>query len=198
MATKPPVIKFEKEKLLGYLPLASQIALILFFLFFIFFPQIGKIGKVSKEIKEKSSSLTLLERGSQDMSKLKKDLSTLESKAEELDQRLPLLVETNILIDSLKAITQESRIKFTSIEPMAANKFDLPDSLDTYYELPIRIKLICGFFETIDFMKKIERSKRLMKISSLSIKGNPGDVWNHSVELVISTFAKENKKGTDK
>ena len=198
MATKTPTIKFDKEKLLGFVPLALQATLVLTFLLFILMPQLKKIGSASREIKEKDTSMTVLKRGSQDMSKLKKDLDALEAKAIELDQRLPSLAETNMLIDSLKAITQESKLKFTSIEPMASIKSEITESGDAYYELPIRIKLTCGFFEATDFLNKIEGNKRLMKISGLAVRTNPGDPWSHYVEIVISTFAKENKKDSKK
>lgn len=198
MAVNTQSIKLDKEKFLVYLPLALQATIILVFLAFVLLPQIKKIGRFSGEIKEKSNSITILERGSQDMSKMKEGLAALEAKAAKLDQSLPLLVGTTMLIDSLKAITEESKIKFTSIEPMPSIKFELSKSGDVYYELPIKIKLITGFFETEDFINKIESNKRPMKISALAIRINPADIWKHNVEIVISTFARENKKDSKK
>ncbi|MDP3143145.1 MAG: type 4a pilus biogenesis protein PilO [Candidatus Omnitrophota bacterium] len=198
MAVNTQAIKINKEKLLAYLPLALQATIILVFLILVLSPQIKKIGMLSREIKEKGNSITILERGSKDMSKMKQSLAVLEAKAAELEQKLPLLAETSMLIDSLKAITEESKIKFSSIEPMPSIKFELSKTGDVYYELPIKINLITGFFETKDFINNIESNKRPMKISALAIRTNPADTWRHNVEIVISTFARDSKKDNKK
>lgn len=193
MATKPIPIKIDKEKLMSFIPLVLQVSMILIFLVFILFPQTKKFSRLSSEIKIKKNSLAIVQRGVQDVAKLQQDLAALEDRAAEYEKQLPILIETNMLIDSLKAITEESKLKFVSIEPMVSKKFELAESNDVYYELPVSIKLSCGFFETVDFVKKIETNKRLMKISELAIRSNPADTWNHQVEVVISNFARTQK-----
>lgn len=175
---------------MAFVPKSLQAGLVVLFLIFIFFPQMRKISRIYGEIKEKSDIMVVKERTYFDMSRSKRELAELEKKAEEYDRRLPVLVETNMLIDSLKAITQQSRLKFTSIEPIGIVNFDLLETGDYYYELPIRIKLRCGFFDLLDFAQRIEASKRLMKVSALSIKSNPENPWEHNVEIVISNFAR--------
>lgn len=193
MAVKAPPIKIDREKLMVYLPRILQIGVILFFLIFVLAPLTKKISRVSNDLKEKNDLFIIKQRTYYDLSKLKKDLSGLEKQAAEYDQRLPPVVETNMLIDSFRDITRESRLKFTSIEPMTSVKFELPDTGDFYYELPIRIKLKCSFFELVDFINRIEKNKRLMKISSLQIRANAGTPWDHQVEIVFSNFARANK-----
>jgi len=193
MAVKTQPVKIDREKLMAHLPLILQIAVVLFFLIFVLIPLAGKIYRVNNDLKEKNDLLTIKQRTYYDLSKLKNDLSGLEKRAAEYDQRLPPVVETNMLIDSFQDITRESKLKFTSIEPMALVKFELPDTGDFYYELPIRIKLKCGFFELVDFINRIEKNKRLMKVSSLQIRSNTGTPWDHQVEIVVSNFARANK-----
>jgi Tfp pilus assembly protein PilO len=187
-------IKIPTEKLLAFVPLLLQIVIALFFLIVVIVPLGGKIYRLSNEIREKNNQLTLRERTNYDLTKLKKELSILEGGAAEYDRRLPAVVETNMLLDSFKAVTRETKLKFTSIEPMESVEFALPGTADTYYELPIRIKLQCGFFELVDFISRIESNKeRLMKVRSLAIKTNPENSWNHNVEIVISNFARARK-----
>ena len=192
MAIKPQPVKIDKEKLMAYLPRILQIAVVLFFLIFVLAPLGKKLYQAHNDFKEKGNLITIKERADYDLSKLKKELSELERQATVYNQRLPPAVETNMLIDSFKDITRESKLKFISIEPLASVKFELPDTGDFYYELPIRIKLKCGFFELVDFINRIEKSKRLMKVSSLAIRSSPGSPWDHEVEIVISNFARTN------
>lgn len=197
MDTKKQLLKIEKEKLLAFVPKTLQAGLILLFALLVFIPQGRKISRIYGEIKEKSDIMVTTERTYFDLSKLKKELVDLEKKAAEYDRRLPVLVETNMLIDSLKAITRQSRLKFTSIEPVGIVNFDLPDTGDYYYELPIKIKLKCGFFDLLDFMERIEASKQLMEITALAIKSNTESPWEHDVEIVISNFARTNNPNAE-
>src|SRR3989338_4370245 len=112
MAIKTQNIKLEKEQLLAYIPRLSQAAVVLIFIFLV-----RKIAQFNRDIKERESSLVVKERGYYDATELKKDLLVLEKEAQEDDRRIPYLIETNMLIDSLKAITREARLKFISIEP---------------------------------------------------------------------------------
>jgi len=196
MGIKPAEIKIDQERLMSLAPLLIQGAIILFFVFLVLIPQLKKIGSLSTQIKEKRDSLILMERGSSDMVNKKKKIADLEKKAADYEQRLPVLLETNMLIDSVRAITQESKLKFSSIEPMSPVRFELPDSKEVYFELPIKIRLRCSFFEMVDFFKKIETSKRLMKISMFSVQANPQNPWEHEVEVTISNFSRSNKENS--
>jgi Tfp pilus assembly protein PilO len=197
MASNAQAIKLVQEKLAAYLPRFAQLLVFALFLFLVFIPQGIGLYDLNSRLNQKKGSIVLSERGYYDATQLKKDLAVLGEEADKLDKRFPSLLETNMLIDSLKTITKEARLKFISIEPKERIKFELPGSADLYYELPIRIQLKCGFFELVGFIKKIEDAKRLMKVTSLSIKSNPQNEWDHDVEVVISNFARGNPKGEE-
>ncbi|MFZ5800468.1 MAG: type 4a pilus biogenesis protein PilO [Candidatus Omnitrophota bacterium] len=197
MDTKKSPLKINREKLLTFVPKFLQVALTLLFIILVFIPQGRKILRIYGEIREKSDIMVTKERTYFDLVKLKKELVDLEKQAADYDRRLPVLVETNMLIDSLKAITRQSRLKFTSIEPIGVVNFDLPETGDYYYELPIRIKLKCGFFDLLDFMQRIEVSKQLMKVTALAVKSDPESPWEHNVEIVISNFARTNNPAVE-
>ncbi|HOX55040.1 MAG: type 4a pilus biogenesis protein PilO [Candidatus Omnitrophica bacterium] len=179
----------DKEKIKPYLPFIIAIVLIILFLYFIFLPQNKKMQNLSSKVTNKKQLFFQAERAAQDINTLNNNIVSLEKEIAQLEEKLPEQIEASLLIDTLKDITQESKIQFVSIEPKNTKKYEQPDQKQVYLELPITVRLKCGFNELIGFVKKIESSKRLMKISDLKIRGNPQDMWGHDVEVTISTFS---------
>lgn len=191
IGTKP--IQLNKEELMKFIPSAISVSAILFLVFILILPQSSKLISFSKELLEKRNAVILAERGSLNFQEVKKTIIELEKKASQLEKGLPQQIETTLLIDTLKDITEESQLKFSSIEPMPQKRYELKGQEDFYLELPIKVKLNCTFFDLITFLEKIENSPRLMKLSDLSISSNPQNAWEHNVEVTISTFASGRK-----
>ncbi|MDP2940174.1 MAG: type 4a pilus biogenesis protein PilO [Candidatus Omnitrophota bacterium] len=189
MAQIPKSFNFNKEQFLTFLPLIICFFVIILFLLFLIPSQMKKVSTLSAQLTDKKNSLTLVERGSKSLSEAKKEIIEMGKRIVQLEKKLPKQIETTLLIDTLKDITEEARLKFSSIEPLAQRNFELKGQDEFYVELPIAVKLKCTFFDLIDFIHKIENSARLMKISKFTIRDNPQDVWEHNVELSISTFA---------
>jgi Tfp pilus assembly protein PilO len=189
MAISPKTIKFGKEELLASLAPISSILAIIFILFVLILPQVTKIISLTKEIKDKRSTLIMAEQGSKNLQESRKEIVSLEKKIAELEKRLPREIQTTLLIDTLKDITEEAKLKFASIEPLPQRNYEIKGLDEFYLGLPIKVKLNCTFSDLIKFIQKIENSSRLMKISELTIKNNPQNIWEHNVELAISTFA---------
>jgi len=179
----------DKEKIKPYLPFVVVVILIVLFLYFIFLPQNKKMQDLSSRVENKKQLFFQAERAAQDIDTLNKNIVNLEKEIVQLEERLPEQLEASLLIDTLKDITRESKIQFVSIEPKNIKKYEQTDQKQVYLELPIMVRLKCGYNELSDFIKKIESSKRLMKLSDLRIHGNPQDMWGHDVEVTISTFS---------
>ena len=60
----------------------------------------------------------------------------------------------------------------------------------SFVELPVQVKLRCGYYDLVDFLKKIEQADQLMKISNIQVKNNPSHNWEHTVEFAISAFSR--------
>ncbi len=193
MAQGLKAINFDKEQLLAFLPLILSLLAIIFILFVLILPQGGKVFSLSKELGEKRSALIQAERGLKNFEGTKKEIVELEKKIAEMEKRLPKQIEATLLIDTLKDITEEAKLKFSSIEPMAQKDYELKGQEEFYVELPIRVKLKCNYMDLLKFIQKIEHSSRLMKIRELAIKNNLADIWEHNVELIISTYATSRK-----
>jgi len=192
MTNKLP-INISKEQLamlLPFAPFAVLVLIIIIFFSFIFLPLNRKLSDLKTQIRSKESVLVRFERSGVDFNKLTTDIKELEVKITEYEKKLLEGKQADILIDTLKDITAESYIKFSSIEPQTPKKFSLTKQKDIYFELPIKVKLKSGYYELIDFLAKIEKAGRLMKITDLEIKGSSGNIWEHSVLLLISTFSR--------
>ncbi len=193
MAINVKQIKLNKEQLLSFLPIIVSALAIIFIVFVLILPQINRLSLFSKEIVNKKQTLDLAGKGSLNFQEAKNEIAGLEKKIEELEKKLPSQIETTLLIDTLKDITEVSKLKFSSIEPLPARNFELKGQEEFYVELPINVRLNCSYVDLIKFIQKIENSTRLMKISELTVSGNTQNIWEHSVELVISSFAKGKK-----
>lgn len=190
MAKQKQVIdKIEIERIKPYFPFTAMVIAIILFFNFIFMPQKRTLSDLSSKVKTKKDLFSQAEATAQSIDKLNASIDNLEKEIRELEERLPEQIEANLLIETLKDITKGSKIQFISIEPKKPEKFEMAGQQQVYLELPIMVRLKSGYDELSDFIKKIESSKRLMKVSSLKIRADPSNVWEHSIELTISTFS---------
>jgi type IV pilus assembly protein PilO len=181
--------KIDKDKIKSYLPFVIFFIVIVLFFNYIFMPQKRKLNELSSKVKNKKELLSQVEVTAQNIDELTKSIKQLEKEIAELEDRLPEQIEAKLLIETLKDITKGSRIQFVSIEPKKLEKLELAEQQQIYLELPIRVRLRCSYDELTGFIKKIENSKRLMKVSELKIKAHPQNIWEHNIELIISTFS---------
>lgn len=154
-------------------------------------PSLRTLLKLSHDIQEKENIVINVTRNSANFSKTKTQIRDLLKKATELEGKLPTRTNTNLIFDTLQEITKRSKLKFSSLDPLPIKKHTLEQTNDLFVELPVRIRLNCGYYDLIDFLGKIETADQLMKITDLSIKDDPNQEWDHAVELSISAFSRE-------
>lgn len=171
-------------------PVLGPAAMALLFIILIMWPVSQRLSKLSTDIKEKENIIMTVKRGSIDVKKTKKELEEFKIKVVEFEKRLPPRIKTNLIIETLQEITQQSKLKFSSLEPAPVKKYELKETKDMFIELPVRIRLKCGYYDLVDFLEKIEAAKQLMKISELSIRDDPGQDWDHNIEFLISAYSR--------
>jgi len=180
----------DTEKIKPYLPLIIVVVVTILFFSYIFMPQRRKLNVLGFEVKNKRQVFLVVEKNSGNIGNLKAEIAQLEKRVTSLEERLPEQIKANLLIDTLKDITEQAKLKFVSIEPQDTKKYELAaDQKQIYLEFPILLRLKSGYHEITRFVRDIEASKRLMKVSDLEIKGNPQDIWEHSIEVTVSTFS---------
>ncbi|MFC1704130.1 type 4a pilus biogenesis protein PilO [Candidatus Omnitrophota bacterium] len=178
-----------RDQLTIAVPLVVLALLVLLFLGLIFVPLRQKKVDLDTKILQKKSFLKEAEVTAKDLVNIKKEIEILQEQTTEYERQLPSEIRANLLFETLKEVTEESQIKFVSIEPQKTKKIDLPGSESIYLELPIKIKLKIGYDELIKFLDQIENSNRLLKVADINITSNPQETWRHNVEISISTYA---------
>ena len=171
-------------------PVAGPVVMVLLFVILIMWPFSKKISEISTGIQEKENIITTVKRSSVDIQKTKKELAEFKIKVAEFEKRLPTRIKTSLIIETLQEITQKSKLKFSSLEPAPVKKYELKETKDMFIELPVRIRLKCGYYDLIDFLEKIEAAKQLMKVSELSIRSDPSQSWDHNIEFLISAYSR--------
>ena len=178
-----------KEKVKPYAPFVISFIGVILFFNYIFLPQNKKLQQITVKIASKKQLFSQVERTTHNLDSLRNNIAELEKEVKQLEERLPEQIEASMLIDTLKDITREANIEFVSIEPKSTKRYEQADQKQVYLELPISVRLKCGYNELIDFIRKIESSKRLMKVSDLKISANAQNMLEHDVEITISTFS---------
>ncbi len=184
-----PATKQYSVLLIKRLPLLAPAAIAFVFIMFFILPAATRFLAVSQSIRQKQNDMVAAERSSADVARLKGDLEKLRKKVIEFKSRLPKRMETTLIIETLQGITEKSKLKFSSLNPLSSKKHKVEGADDVFVELPIRVKLSCDYNDLIEFLKKIETSGELMRVSDLSIRANPATNWEHMIELSISAYS---------
>lgn len=153
-------------------------------------PSIFRIILISQNIAQKENEAVTVDRGQSDLKNLQKEYEQYQVKASELGKKLPQRLKTNLIIETLREITEKSKLKFSSLEPLPIKKYVYEPTKSVFVELPVKVKLNCGFYDFVDFLKQIETALQMMKIGDFVIRSSPSSDWDHDIELTISAFSK--------
>ena len=165
-------------------------AIAIFMILVLLIPSLFKLMAMSSSIKQKENRVVTVIRSNEDLARKKTELENFKIKVKEFENRLPERTKTTLIIETLQEVTKKSKLKFSSLDPAPIKKHVLKETDDVFVELPVRMKIVCGYFDLIDFLKKIETANQLMKITNLSIKDDSSQGWEHSIELSISAFSR--------
>lgn len=157
---------------------------------FLIWPAFARLERVSHEISEKETAIITATRSNADLDNMQKDLEIFKGKVVEFESRLPKRLKTTLIIETLQEITKQSKLKFNSLEPAPIKRYVLEETKDVFVELPVRVRLNCGYWDLIDFLAKIETANQLMKITDLVIRKDPASEWDQQIEFTISAFSK--------
>ena len=153
-------------------------------------PSLFRLLSMSSNIHQKENGVVTAIRSNEDLARMKEELGEFKVKVKEFENRLPERTKTTLIIETLQEVTKKSKLKFSSLDPSPIRKHTLQETDDVFVELPVKMKVVCGYFDLIDFLKKIETAEQLMKITDVSIKDNPAQNWEHAIELSISAFSR--------
>lgn len=86
----------------------------------------------------------------------------------------------------LNRFAESAKISLKAISPLDKIEVTIPNSKDIMYlELPVNLKLECGYHQLVSFLNKVETAEKIMLVSEIKIQGNPQNIWDHSIELSL-------------
>jgi len=135
--------------------------------------------------------------------KISSTQEALSSEIKELDNQIVSARENffqNVedVFSSLNYFAQETKLSMQSINPGERSRSEVPHRKDMYLEtLPLTLKLQCDFQQLLAFLSLIEKSKKNLSVTSISIQNNQQDIWNHRINIELKTplliYAKTNE-----
>lgn len=119
--------------------------------------------------------------------KFKKEIEKSRGKIDSYEKMLPVEQEIPTLLQHLSKMAISSKIKILGITPVM-QKEEKPDPDRIYQGIPILISAKSGYYELVEFLKKLENSDRFMKVTDISIKSSASAPNKHDVELLVLTY----------
>jgi len=185
--------KIKKEHLLiGCIVLIITIALLAYQN--IFKPLSGRISDTSAQIQQKENAIQRAKTSPQALENIEKEMAQIQSKVDSYQQKLEGVADVPKILRDLNQIAELQRIRFVSVTPMERKQIALPGGEEFILQVPIRIKLQCGYHTLGIFINQIENFPRLMKVTDLRITADTKDVWSHQVELAVSSYGMVSKE----
>ncbi len=177
-----------KKEYLAFGSLALGVIIVFMAYANIFTPLLKKNAQLSAQIKQKTADIQRGKIGPQALQKLQLEINQLKTQVDYYQKMLPVQTDIPQVLKELNQIAERLKIKFDSVTPLEIEQTPLPESDLLLLEIPIRIKMQCGYHQLGIFINQIENSTRFMKITQLRIDSNTRDVWQHRAELVIGSY----------
>jgi type IV pilus assembly protein PilO len=169
---------FKEQMLVAIVSLVLITGLFYFILMRPKFAQLNEILKQEQLEEKKFSEATISFR---ELKKVKSETEAVEKKLEELEIKLPEKEDIPSIITDIQDIAGESSVDFVSIKPLTYI------GRGAYTEIPLELTMEGRFFDLLDFLYQIEKSKRKFIISKITI--NPSENGLPDVSVLINSSA---------
>jgi len=188
------IIDFIKEKRLEFFGLLALLLVCGIIFSLVYFPLMNKIAEAKRNINSSAIDADNLQRAKANALKLKQDVSDLETGLSNMEGKLFLESETQVFLKYLNQLARNVDVRIISLSPEAPVKKEVANLKKAYLQIPYRAVLKCTYHDLGRFVNSVESSKeRFVKVEDLSIRSDPGSMWEHSVDLRISIFTTTNQ-----
>ena len=184
-------MKIKKEKMKQILYGLSLVvpAILLVAGFFLYSPSAQKLKILKKELGECEKDIRFLEENELPQKKSEKEtLAKFQARFEEVkkkislvEERLPSNENLGSFLEQLTFASKEADVDFFRIKSGEVKDYQ------EYLELPIEIELKSNFFKLGDYLERLERLSRLIKINSIKIESEK-QPYLLKTKLFASTF----------
>ena len=172
---------------------AGVLVILVVFVFFAVRPMLTSSASLVKEIGEKSGQIEKAQVTLKQEGDIKEAIKKVEGRLAYYKEQLPEERKTAWLLEELNRIAKKTGIQFVSVTPLPPNRYDIAGG-GSYFEIPMRIRLRCGYHHLGRFINAVENSSRFMKVKDLQISSSGKDISRHEVTLAISSFVFEFKE----
>jgi Tfp pilus assembly protein PilO len=179
--------KIKKEHL-ALLCLVLIIGIIFFAYRNIFQPLQKSMEQVSAKLQKTEIDIKMARISPENLKKLENNVSEINTEISHYVRRLSTHADVPQILKELNGIAERLDIKFVSVKPQKEQGVLLPLGKEVLLQIPINIRLQCGYHQLGVFINQIESSTRFMKITKLKIHTEQRNIWQHQVELDISSY----------
>ena len=185
------IINFVKINIAAIVVLGFALVLFLGLFQIISLPKIKKFMDLRKQVSIYVSSKETLESVKNNKIILGKELQDLEKRYFSNEKMFVMDSQEESFLSDLSKLARTTNVKLISIQPLLKIQRNIPSSKDTYFELPYKIGIGCGYHELGRFLNQLENMRgRSLRMNRLEVRAGNQDIWEHDIELEISIFAK--------
>ena len=160
-------------------------------------PSLKSWAAFKKKVQRRGKELQLRYNTIQQDRQPKDEIAAIEQAYRDLEQIFFARDDTSQAIKAIADISQDLQIDFISLTPQSSQKLEGPLQEKPEFSLwktPILIKIKTSCLKLIDFLKRIEKSNKFIKVENLRIKKNSSNVLIHDVEMTIYVFSLQREK----
>jgi Tfp pilus assembly protein PilO len=165
----------------------------------IILPSIKTWSALKKEIQHKDKELQLRYNTIQQNQQLKNEIAAIEKTYGDFNRMFFVRDDMPAAVKAIADISKDLQIEFISLTPLPSQKLEDP-SLEnekpgfSLWKTPISIKIKTNYLKLIDFIKRIEKANKFIKVENLRIKKNPSTLLVHDVEMTVYVFSLQPEK----
>lgn len=169
-------------------------------IFYAIVPKVRQWLALKKDISNREMELEKRYKTAEENKQLKKDIQEIEKKYDEISGSFFELSDFPAAIKEISDISQDLRIEFMSIVPQALEETKEPSLGYTLWKMPLSIKIKTDYPKLVKFIKRLENSRKFLKVENLSIKKGKAEKGNllvlkiRDVEMTVYAYSLQQKK----
>lgn len=143
----------------------------------------NKYTKFQSEIAKKTTELA---RGSDILLQKDKENKEIKDAEDELASfEKKFTANTEELFSMFNRFAENCQFKFKLMKPLESLAIKIPNTENTYFEMPVDLRFEANFQQLLNFLKKLETAPKTIVISALKIRANQTNIWDHDVEMSL-------------
>jgi len=180
------------------LPILSTlipIVVLFFVVYFILIPAIKKDSLLVQQIKNTKLGLGVIQSPIQEYGSLKENINSKNAQLAGIKMKLFWERDISKFLNEFTRSASDLQIEFISLRPEAmpeeeSNKPDKkePQELKKLTPVPIAVVFRSSYNDIINFLQRIEKGEKFIRIDSLSIESEPANIHKHLTKMKLSIF----------